>query len=209
MTESRKVRTGEHLTRLANQHGFRSFAPIWDDPENRSLRATRVTPHILADQDTVSIPPLNLREVDRPTDQRHRFRAELHPIVVRLVFTHWDDRPVDEAPTEVLLDGKTAPFTAGAKGTLDVPVTALNDRCRVNFAKSDVTARIGFLQPIATPAGVRLRLENLGYFPGDNDDPKKIAFRSAIEEFQCDHKLLIDGKIGPQVRSALLKVHGC
>lgn len=209
MTESRKVRIGDHLTRLANQHGFRSFAPLWDDPENLALRKERVTPHILGEQDTVTIPALNVREVDRPTDQRHRFRAELHPLVVRLVLSHWDGRALESAPTEVLLDGKATPFTAAAGGKLEVPVTALVDRCRVVFPTGTVDLRVGFLQPIGTDAGVRQRLNNLGYDAGDASDPKALAFRSAVEEFQCDHDLTVDGKVGPQTRSALHRIHGC
>lgn len=34
-------------------------------------------------------------------------------------------------------------------------------------------------------------------------------FRSAVEEFQCDNNLTVDGICGPATQATLLKVHGC
>ena len=34
-------------------------------------------------------------------------------------------------------------------------------------------------------------------------------FLSAIEEFQCDHGLVVDGKCGPATQAKLKQVHGC
>jgi peptidoglycan hydrolase-like protein with peptidoglycan-binding domain len=36
-----------------------------------------------------------------------------------------------------------------------------------------------------------------------------MAFRSAVEEFQCDHGLTVDGDCGAQTQAKLLSVHGC
>jgi len=207
--DSRTVRVGEHVSRLAAQHGFRSFGPLWDDPGNLELRRKRVTPHILAEGDTVKIPPLNVREVDRPTDQRHRFRAQMHSLVARLEFKTWDNKPEKEAPKEVLVDGKPTPFKAEKPGVIEVPVTGTTDRCTVRFAATAPVSRLGFLQSVATLAGVRERLNNLGYLAGDTEDPANLRFRSAVEEYQCDHGLVVDGKLGPKTRSSLSKTHGC
>ena len=45
------------------------------------------------------------------------------------------------------------------------------------------------------------------YSPGD--DPKNLDFRSAVEEFQCDQKLSVDGVVGPATRARLVKAYGC
>ena len=77
--------------------------------------------------------------------------------------------------------------------------------------------------PAAAPSGQMARLNNLGYFAGklttgdlmdqkkDIPDPESAKFKSAVEEFQCDHMPpgSVDGKCGPQTQAKLEKVHGC
>ena len=209
MGELHSIRRGDHLSRVAAQRGFRSYQPLWDHPANLTLRKERGSPHILADGDLVAIPDLNLREVDRGTDARHRFIAELHPLVIRLDLRQWDGRVVEAKPTEALLDGKAGPFTTPKPGSIEVPVGPNVARVTLKLPDREVSVRLGFLQPAKTIGGVRERLNNLGYFAGDVDDPKNLDFRSAVEEFQCDQKLSVDGVVGPATRARLVKAYGC
>lgn len=209
MGDLHSIRPGDHLSRVAVQRGFRSYQPLWDHPANLTLRKERGSPHILADGDLVAIPELNLREVDRSTDARHRFIAELRPLVIRLELRQWDGRAFDAKPAEVLLDGKAGTFTTPKPGITEVPVGPNVDRVTLKIPNREVTVRLGFLQPASTVPGTRERLNNLGYLAGDVDDPKRLEFRSAVEEFQCDQKLQVDGVVGPVTRARLVKVHGC
>jgi hypothetical protein len=77
------------------------------------------------------------------------------------------------------------------------------------FENEFFALKIGHLDPVDTISGQRARLNNLGYFAGDSDDPSDPAFESAAEEFQCDHSLTVDGIVGPQTQAQLKKVHGC
>lgn len=43
----------------------------------------------------------------------------------------------------------------------------------------------------------------------DEEEEKKALFLSAVEEFQCDHGLAVDGKCGPATQAKLKQVHGC
>lgn len=201
-------RPGDHLSRVAATYGFRSYGPLWNDPENAELRAKRANPNILAVDDSIHVPELIDQEVDRPTEQRHRFRAEVHPLEVRLTLKRWTDRPRVDEVQDVLLDGRSAPFTPVGPGAIAIPIGELTDRVTIKLAAGDLTGRIGFLQPVDTLAGQRERLSNLGYDAGDSSDPKHLDFRSAVEEFQCDHGLLVDGIVGPQTRGKLVAVHG-
>ena len=135
--------------------------------------------------------------------------AELHPLVARFELKLWEGKPLEEAPKEVHLDGKVVEVKSSQPGTIEVAVDPMSDRCTIRFPTTELVGRIGFLQPIDTHAGVRERLNNLGYLAGDSDDPKDLRFRSAVEEFQCDHALEVDGKIGSQTRTALTRRHGC
>ena len=208
MSEDHVVSEGEHLARIAGFRGFRSYAPLWNDPANEALRRQRTNPNILAVGDHTHVPTLELREVDRATEKRHRFRAELHPLVVRLGFLHWDGRAPESGPTSVLVDGKDVPFVKTAVG-ISFPVDAVSDRCTIRIGDGEVSMRVGFLQPAATVAGQRERLTNLGYDAGESDKDSDIQLRSAIEEFQCDHGLVVDGKCGPNTQKVLVHVHGC
>ena len=48
-----------------------------------------------------------------------------------------------------------------------------------------------------------------GYDAGDPDHPDDDRFESAVEEFQCDSNLTVDGQCGPQTQAKLKDVHGC
>jgi uncharacterized Zn-binding protein involved in type VI secretion len=67
---------------------------------------------------------------------------------------------------------------------------------------------IGTLAPADTILGQEARLNNLGYRAGTTADASSLPFRSAVEEFQCDEKLPVDGKCGPATQSKLRSVHG-
>jgi hypothetical protein len=71
----------------------------------------------------------------------------------------------------------------------------------------DLVLLVGHLRPAKTREGQNARLLNLGYLLSEDDDDEE-SFRSAIEEFQCDNKLQIDGKCGPKTQAKLLSVHG-
>jgi hypothetical protein len=78
-----------------------------------------------------------------------------------------------------------------------------------------IPIKIGDLDPVDKTPGQKARLNNLGYFAGPLEEKKgeekenKTLFLSAIEEFQCDHGLAVDGKCGPATQAKLKQVHGC
>jgi hypothetical protein len=202
------ARSGDHVSRIAAVYGFRSYEPVWSHPDNASLRQQRKTPHIIAVGDVVHVPAMTNQEVKRGTGTRHRFTVRSHDLKVRFAFQRWGGKPLDKAPTEVRLDGLSAQFRV-ENGTVEVPVSPLIGKCVVKWSDREVSARIGFLQPSDVVAGYRERLTNLGYDAGDSDDPTDLQLRSAIEEFQCDEGLTVDGKCGPATQARLVSVHGC
>jgi peptidoglycan hydrolase-like protein with peptidoglycan-binding domain len=58
-------------------------------------------------------------------------------------------------------------------------------------------------------AGQQARLSNLGYFTGDIDGTDGPEFQMAVEEFQCEQKLTVDGICGPKTQAKLKEVYGC
>jgi N-acetylmuramoyl-L-alanine amidase len=76
-----------------------------------------------------------------------------------------------------------------------------------------IPIKIGHLDPVDELSGQQARLNNLGYFAGPfeekSEEENKTMFLSAVEEFQCDHSLVVDGKCGPNTQAKLKQVHGC
>ena len=68
--------------------------------------------------------------------------------------------------------------------------------------------QVGYLDPFSEDSGQTGRLRNLAYLTSA-DDPDPTALDSAIQEFQCNAKISVDGKIGPQTQDKLNTVHGC
>jgi hypothetical protein len=209
MSELHPVGPGDHLSRIAALRRIRSYVPLWEHEPNTAIRSQRGTPHILAVGDVVSIPAPELREVERATGRRHRFRAQVPKLVVRLRLLGTDGRPRREPVSGVMVDGETVPFETPADGEVEVAVPRLASRVVLSVSGGSIELRVGFLQHIDTLAGQRERLNNLGYRAGDLDDAEVKAFRSAVEEFQCDQGLHVDGIIGRNAKAALVKAHGC
>ena len=69
--------------------------------------------------------------------------------------------------------------------------------------------QIGYLDPIDEVTGCQARLNNLGYYAGPLGQADDKRIRLAVEEFQCDHGLKVDGVCGPNTLSKLKEVHGC
>lgn len=205
---SHTVAPGDHLSRVAATNGFKSYVPLVDDAANEPLMRLRKTPHVLGVGDPVDVPPLEGREVERVTDERHRFNANIPELVVRVRHTTWAGAAV-APPSSATGDGKPLPVTPASDGMFAVDITPLTDRLIIDTGDRTLLARVGFLQPIDTITGTRQRLTNLGYEAGEKDDPTDLQFRSAVEEFQCDHGLIVDGVAGQNTRARLLKLHGC
>jgi murein L,D-transpeptidase YcbB/YkuD len=75
--------------------------------------------------------------------------------------------------------------------------------------ETELTIKIGHLDPVETPSGQIARLSNLGYYRASLDAFDPVEFESSVEEFQCEHGLLVDGVCGPGTQAKLKSVHGC
>jgi hypothetical protein len=216
------VKQGDYVARLAAEAGFSSYDAVWDHPNNAQLKAKRKDPNILLPGDQIFIPDKEQREELRPTDQRHEFVAKRQELRLRVVLEDIFEKPVAGAPCVLTVEGQTIRLTTDGEGKIDEPIpstaqnavlliqdhqTALND-----FA---MIIKIGNLDPVEERSGQVARLNNLGYFAGDpakdpqDDDDAEPRFRSAVEEFQCDFGLQVDGKCGPVTQSKLKSVYGC
>jgi hypothetical protein len=208
---------GDHISRVAHDNGLHSIKPIWNHRDNAMLTSQRPDPHVLAAGDQLTIPDIREQTRRGSTEQRHRFVLRAESLRLRIkVFTPAGaladvrcDLSADDKPTQLTTDGQ---------GVLERRISAVARRGRLVAHLDrpvvsmpfdfDQGLLIGGLQPVETDAGLRSRLSNLGYLLTDDDEDAD-AYASAIEEFQCDAGLHVDGIAGPRTRAALLKAHGC
>ncbi len=209
------VRQGEYLARIARQHGFADQAAVWEHAQNAPLRETRPSPDVLLAGDRVYIPDPAPRAEQRATEQRHRFTVAAPRPMLRLALEGPLGRPLRGAECELRIEGAPpAALVANAHGIVEHPIPLALEKADLAVRTAEPPAErvvrvlVGQLDPASEVAGQEARLANLGYRPGAAGDPAAYDFRSAVEEFQCDHGLAVDGKCGPATQKKLVAVHG-
>lgn len=220
---------GDYLSKIAKDHGFSDYLVLWNHPENAKLKKERENPNVLYPGDKVFIPDREEKVASISTDAKHRFEVIRKPLMLRLIIEDMYETPRSETECELLVGNKRIPdLITDGQGKIQTEISAGETEAFLTLKKSkkkpeaqaieiSVPIRIGNLNPITKISGQKARLNNLGYFGGtpeesDDEDPKAtedMTFRSAVEEFQCDHSLVVDGKCGPNTQAKLKQVHGC
>jgi len=214
MSHPHKVKQGEHLTRIAAQYGFSDPATIWDHADNAELRERRASPDVLRPGDVVYVPDKVAREVSRPVDARHQFTVRVPATRLRLRVEGVDGKPLGNAKGDLTVAGSAAQVTTDGSGKVEHPIPPSAEDGTLVLRPSGVPEvtlefRIGHLDPVDSRPGQTARLVNLGYAPGPVDGSDLDRFRAAVEEFQCEHGLGVDGVCGAATQAKLREVHGC
>ena len=216
MAETYTVKQGDYLSRIADEHGFTDYRTIWNHPKNDSLKQKRQNPNVLYPGDQVYIPDKETKEESRPTDQHHKFQVDRQKLRLQLVLEDLYEKPIANTQCELTIDQETHKLTTGGDGKIqvDIPAKASQGFLTIRgsetpFADEVIPIKIGHLDPVEEVSGQQARLTNLGYFAGDIDGQPGDDFESAVEEFQCDQGLKVDGVCGPVTQAKLKQVHGC
>src|SRR5271156_169787 len=216
MSEYYTVEQGDHLSSIAKDYGFTDYTVIWDHPNNADLKNKRKNPNILLPGDEVFVPDMEEKQESGATDKRHTFKVDKKTLKLRLVLEDIYEKPIAGAQCALLVDGQVFQLTTDGHGKLeqDIPLDAKEGVLTIRgdqtpFANEVIPIKIGHLDPIDEPSGQVGRLNNLGYSAGPLDGSDDDAFNSAVEEFQCDNGLTVDGICGPQTQSKLKQVYGC
>jgi hypothetical protein len=210
------VKQGDHLSKIAKDFGFSDYHTIWDDPNNADLKQKRQDPNVLFPGDTLFIPDREAREESASTDQQHRYQVRRPKLQLRLVLEDLYEKPIANAPCVLALGSETRDVTTDATGRIeqDIPSDVHDAFLIIHgdqtpFDGDSIAIKIGDMDPVDQVSGQTARLNNMGYFAGDPAQKDDQAFQSAVEEFQCDHGLTVDGKCGPITQAKLKQVHGC
>ena len=211
MSTSHTVQQGEHLSGIAKKYGFRNYETIWNYGENADLKAKRKNPNVLFPGDELVIPDKEPKEVPCATTAMHVFNVTIPKLKLRVVVRDRAGKPMPNTECELEVEGEKETLQTNGDGLVEklISVTARNGALRVPELQIESPIKIGHLDPIDEATGLTGRLSNLGYFRGDLEKPNEDELKSAVEEFQCDFKLTVDGKFGPQTEAKLREIHGC
>jgi len=209
------VQQGDYLAGLAKQFGLPASV-IWNHPKNADLKQKRVDPNILFPGDRLHIPDLTTGEQSCSTDKLHKFETPNPKLSLRLTLEDQYHQPIANADCVLGVDGDFQKLKSDGKGKIEQVISpGVQDGVitiqvpNVPLGNFQIPLKIGYLDPLEEVSGQIARLNNLGYLAGDADKPDLEAFRSAVEEFQCDFGLRVDGICGPKTQSKLKEVYGC
>ncbi len=213
------VEQGDHLPQIAEEHGFSDWHTIWDDPNNAQLQQQRKDPGVLAPGDRLYIPDKRESAGQKvATGATARFRLQRSLPKLRLVVRGFDGKPLADTDCTVTIDGAQAAARTGSDGLLELDLAPGARQATLEVSGQSWDLKIGHLDPVDTDTGLWARLRNLGYLvdeaTGDGDpapdappDAEALAF--AIELFQRDHQLPIDGSNPQSVKDKLRDIYGC
>jgi Putative peptidoglycan binding domain/LysM domain len=209
------VKQGDYLAKLAKQFGL-PVNVIWNHAKNAELKQKRPNPNVLFPGDRLYIPDLKSRDESCPTDRSHKFETSFSKLRLRLVLEDKYERPIANAKCVLGIGSDFQYLTTDDNGRIDkiIPPDAEEGFVLIQDPETPerdvrISLKIGHLDPIDEVSGQTARLNNLGYFAGDIHQPDEDAFLSAVEEFQCDFELQVDGICGPNTQAKLKQVHGC
>lgn len=222
------VAEGDCMDSIAASHGF-FWRTLWDLPENAELKQVRGNPHILLPGDRVTIPAPRPKQETGSVGGRHRFkrRGEIGMLRFQLMdpaaavsggtgaaaSAPAAPSPRANVPYVLEIDGVLTDGTTDGDGRIEcrIPPGARRGRLVVRPGTSrqeSFTLRLGDMDPVDQIAGVRKRLENLGYRCGRSDEMTP-ELRAALREFQERNGLEVSGEIEQAFRDKLVELHGC
>jgi len=203
------IAKGECISELAEKHGHFPET-IWQDDGNSDLRRNRDDMNILLPGDEVHIPALREKEIEKPTEKRHRFRRKGVPAKLKIRFMAFDEPHADTA-YQIKIDGSFHDGQTDGDGYLDewIAPTARKAEVTLHLPERDeqYDFDLGHQDPIDEPTGLQQRLENLGFScqaTGQMDDQTK----AALKMFQQENDLEPTGDLDDSTKSKLNDLHG-
>lgn len=202
------VEPGEHLAAIAASYGFFGFDAIWGHPDNAELKELRGSPHILFPGDRLFIPDRTTHEEELATSQVHRFRVKEAKMAVRIDVNDLVGEDMANRVCLLEIDHESVEVSTDGDGIIDHEVKVTFRGGLLTVGDLSFHIQVGHLDPITEPTGQMERLRNLGFVArsGANDYATLI---DAIETFQSQHRLKVDGVCGSKTRQKLLEEHGC
>lgn len=206
MSKSRTVNQGECIESIALEEGFFP-STIWNHPLNIELRNSRKQHDVLNPGDALVIPEREPKEVNRGTDQKHRFvrRGVPSKFVLRLLK---DGKPRSSLDYSLDIDGHLEYGQTDGDGVLRhlIPANAKKGLLIIRSTGEQYNLSFSHLDPISTPTGLAARLHNLGYLPTNAPTPEQLS--AGLSAFQNKIGLTVSGNADGETLQRLITEHG-
>ena len=210
MTTLHIVKQGEFLSSIVKKYGYTDFTPVWNHPDNAQLKQLRGSPNVLFPGDRLHVPDAETDKVESgATETKHRFRIHISQLMLRLVLKDVNDEAIANKACSLKVDADQFELTSDGNGLIQQTISVTARHAKLKYDTIEQSLLIGEMDPVNQTSGQRARLNNLGYLAGTMDCENEKRLLSAIEEFQCDHGLSVDGVCGPNTQNKLVAVHGC
>ena len=196
----------DSIISVAKENGF-FWQTVWDHPNNSALKSLRKVPEIVQAGDKVFIPKPEPKKVNKPNEQRHKFKLKGEQAKFKMQFFLFDQPRADEDYIMVL-DGviKTGKTNAAGEIDTDIPNDAVGGVIKLNNGKEIIPFRIGRLDPKDSINGTRQRLVNVGY-PMDDDPDTTVMPTNALSAFQEKYELPVTGEYDAATKAKLSELH--
>ena len=201
------VQAGDSIPSIAHDSGH-FWETIWNHGDNAELKGKRKNPNILASGDEVTVPPIRVKEFSGATGTRHSFKRKGIPAKLKMQLFLLGEPRRNEAYT-LILDDKIIRGKTDADGNIEqyIQPNSKGGVLKLNGGKEEYPVRVGHLNPIDTVSGVKQRLNNLGFYCGDESDEETGQYKQAVVQFQGDQKLKQTGELDAATRGKIESLH--
>ncbi len=203
------VSLGESVSKIAADNKLADYREIWNHPSNRSFANGR-DPNLLYPGDELFVPEQRQKDLIASTGMTHQFRKKVPRNRIRLQMLDGNMNPIAEADYTLTVGDDTYTGKTDDEGRIMKDMAVDVDSGTLEFGGRTIELEIGSLAPLDKVEGIQARLQNLGYAVEAVDgDGSTDAYKDAVKAFQADHKLSVDGIVGPRTRGKLKDFYGC
>lgn len=202
-----EVKQGESVISLSELHGL--FADtIWNHPENAALKEKRKNMNILMPGDILFIPDKRPKEVSRSTNEVHKFQRKGIPALFRLQLFDIEEPRANQKYT-LDVDGKKYEGKTDSRGVLEQSIPANSKKGVLIIGPEEYQLEIdfGYLDPINEIAGVKKRLNNMGYDCGKPNNEPDENMKTQLRLFQKRFGLQETGEADSETLKKLEQLH--
>lgn len=210
------VKQGDCLYRIAKQYGFADWRTIYDHADNEAFRSKRPNPNVIYPGDELAIPDKDIKQVSLPTTAKHKLTVKRPKVMLRVELRNELDEPLAGKQFELKFGEQLYEGSTDGAGILEAKVQAHEEVGELTvWGSSDREAerwfwniRVGHLDPVAELAGVRQRLNNLGFYCEPKGAAVDESLRFAVKGFQRIAGIEPTGEVDDATRGKLVELHG-
>lgn len=202
------IAPGDCIDLIAEKYGLLPET-IWEHENNADLKTLRVDRNVLLPGDKLYI-PTKTNSFELACDQtKHRFRRKAVPAKFRMQVKK-NGEPRSNLAYELYIDNSSFTGQTDNNGFLEhiIAPGAEKGKLVLTDKNESYELKLGHLDPLDSIQGVQQRLQNLGFYTGLIDGEKGIKTRGAIQFFQKNKGLIINGEIDAKLTDALKVAHG-